>query len=117
MASWKSLVRKTAFLFFTKNQEENCEKLQAVLESESNGDICINDLVCHRVEELRTGCDCIVLICSLRATELINKEESSVFIAKNVKFDGKIISKIFKRSEESLRCKVVPVSFVELPGL
>ena len=76
---------KTALLLFTKDQEENCKKLRRVLESESEGDICVVDLVDVALsglsleEELR-GHDCIVLICSPRATQLINDEESSSFV-------------------------------------
>lgn len=126
MASRASTV-KTALLLFTKDQEENCEKLRTVLESESNGDICIVDLVdistrsLSLEEELQNGCDCIVLICSPQATELINNEESAVFRTKGgqkVKFDRKIISKVLKGSEGRLRWrKVIPVSFVELPSV
>ena len=35
---------KTAFLLFTEDQEENCEKLRTVLEYNSDGCICIVDL-------------------------------------------------------------------------
>ena len=117
---------KTATLLFTKDQEENCEKLRTVLESESDGDICVVDLVDISVrglsleEQLRNGCDCIVLVCSSQATQLINDEESAVFKTKSgqkVKFDGKIISKVLKCSEGSLRRKVIPVFFVELPSV
>ncbi|KAJ7321449.1 hypothetical protein OS493_035023 [Desmophyllum pertusum] len=118
---------KTILLLFTKDQEENCEKLRTVLESESSGDICVVDLVDISLcglsleEELRRRCDCIVLICFPRATQLINDEESSVFVTKTgqeVNFDGKVISKVLKDSNDgSLRRKLIPVSFVELPSV
>ena len=114
---------KTAFLLFTEDQEENCEKLRTVLEYNSDGCICIVDLVDVRgaslEEKLRDGCDCILLICSSRAVQLINDEESSIFKTKSghrVKFDGKIISKVLKCSDGRVRKKVIPVSFVELPS-
>lgn len=57
---------KTAFLLFTEDQEENCEKLRTVLEYNSDGCICIVDLVDVRgaslEEKLRDGCDCILLV-------------------------------------------------------
>ncbi|KAJ7321451.1 hypothetical protein OS493_035025 [Desmophyllum pertusum] len=117
---------KTIILLFTKDQEENCEKLRTVLESESNGDICVVDLVdisrcgLSLEEELRRRCDCIVLICSPRATQLINDEKSCVFVTKTgqeVNFDGKIISKVLKDNDGRLRRKLIPVSFVELPSV
>ena len=114
---------KTAFLLFTEDQEENCEKLRTVLEYNSDGCICIVDLVDVRgaslEEKLRDGCDCILLVCSSRAVQLINDEESSIFKTKSghrVKFDGKIISKVLKCSDGRVRKKVIPVSFVELPS-
>ena len=114
---------KTAFLLFTEDQEENCEKLRTVLEYNSDGCICIVDLVDVRgaslEEKLRDGCDCILLVCSSRAVQLINDEESSIFKTKSghrVKFDGKIISKVLKCSDGRVRKKVIPVSFAELPS-
>lgn len=114
---------KTAFLLFTEDQEENCEKLRTVLEYNSDGCICIVDLVDVRgaslEEKLRDGCDCILLVCSSRAVQLINDEESSIFKTKSghrVKFDEKIISKVLKCSDGRVRKKVIPVSFVELPS-
>ena len=114
---------KTAFLLFTEDQEENCEKLRTVLEYNSDGCICIVDLVDVRgaslEEKLRDGCDCILLVCSSRAVQLINNEESSIFKTKSghrVKFDGKIISKVLKCSDGRVRKKVIPVSFAELPS-
>lgn len=117
---------KTNLLLFTKDQEENCEKLRTVLESESDGDICVVDLVDIALcglsleEELRRRCDCIVLICSPTATQLINDEKSSVFVTKSgqeVNFDGRIISKVLKENDGKLRRKLIPVSFVELPSV
>ena len=124
MAAKMSTVKIT-LLLFTKDQEENCEKLRTVLESESEGDICVMDLVDIglrglALEELRSNCDCIVLICSPRATQLINDEESYIFVTKNgqkVTFDGKIISKVLKENDGKLRRKLIPVSFVELPSI
>lgn len=125
MAARKSTV-KTTLLLFTKDQEENCEKLRKVLESESEGDICVMDLVdiglrgLSLEEELRSRCDCILLICSPRATQLINEEESSIFVTKGgqeVNFDGKIISKVLQENNGKLRRKLIPVSFVELPSI
>lgn len=125
MAARTSTV-KTTLLLYTKDQEENCEKLRTVLESESEGDICVVDLVDIALrglsleEELRTRCDCIVLICSPTATQLINDEESSIYVTKSgqeVNFDGKIISKILKENDGKVRRKVIPVSFVELPSI
>ena len=114
---------KTAFLLFTEDQEENCEKLRTVLEYNSDGCICIVDLVDVRgaslEEKLRDGCDCILLVCSSRAVQLINDEECSIFKTKSghrVKFDGKIISKVLKCSDGRVRKKVIPVSFAELPS-
>ena len=118
---------KTAFLLFTEDQEENCEKLRTVLEYNSDGCICIVDLVdvsrsvrgASLEEKLRDGCDCILLVCSSRAVQLINDEESSIFKTKSghrVKFDGKIISNVLKCSDGRVRKKVIPVSFVELPS-
>lgn len=114
---------KTAFLLFTEDQEENCEKLRTVLEHNSDGCICIVDLVDVRgaslEEKLRDGCDCILLVCSSRAVQLINDEESSIFKTKSghrVKIDGKIISKVLKCSDGRVRKKVIPVSFAELPS-
>lgn len=114
---------KTAFLLFTEDQEENCEKLRTVLEYNSDGCICIVDLVDVRgaslEEKLRDGCDCILLVCSSRAVQLINDEESAIFKTKSghrVKFDGKIISKVLKCSDGRVRKKVIPVSFAELPS-
>ena len=114
---------KTAFLLFTEDQEENCEKLRTVLEYNSDGCICIVDLVDVRgsslEEKLRDGCDCILLVCSSLAVQLINDEESSIFKTKSghrVKFDGKIISKVLKCSDGRVRKKVIPVSFAELPS-
>lgn len=117
---------KTTLLLFSKDQEENGEKLRTVLESESAGDICVVDLVDISLcglsleEELRKRCDCIVLICSPTATQLINDEKSSVFVTKSgqeVNFDGKIISKVLKEHDGKLRRKIIPVSFVELPSV
>ena len=117
---------KTTLLLFTKDQEENCEKLRTVLESESEGDICVMDLVdigqrgLSLEEELRSYCDCILLICSPRATQLINDEESSIFVTKSgqkVNFDGKMISKALQENNGKLRRKLIPVSFVELPSI
>ena len=125
MAARKSTV-KTTLLLFTKDQEENCEKLRTVLESESEGDICVMDLVdiglrdLSLEEELRSRCDCILLICSPRATQLINDEESSIFVSKGgqeVNFDGKIISMVLQENNGKLRRKLIPVSFVELPSI
>ena len=125
MATGPSSV-KTAILLFTEDQEENCEKLRTVLESESNGDICVKDLadICagglSLEEELCTRCDCIVLICCLRAAELINNEQLSVFTVKagqEVTFDGRVINKVLKDNNNNLRRKLVPVSFVELPSV
>lgn len=125
MAARKSTV-KTTLLLFTKDQEENCEKLRKVLESESEGDICVMDLVdiglrsLSLEEELRSRCDCILLICSPTATQLINEEESSIFVTKGgqeVNFDGKIISKVLQENNGKLRRKLIPVSFVELPSI
>ena len=103
---------KTAFLLFTEDQKENCEKLRTVLEYNSDGCICIVDLVDVRgaslEEKLRDGCDCILLVCSSQAVQLINDEKSEG------KFDGKIISKVLKCSDG--RKKVIPLSFVELPS-
>ena len=114
---------KTAFLLFTEDQEENCEKLRTVLEYNSDGCICIVDLVDVRgaslEEKLRDGCDSILLVCSSRAVQLINDEESSIFETKSrhrVKFDGKIINKVLKCSDGRVRKKVIPISFVELPS-
>ena len=116
---------KTALLLSTKDQEENCKKLRKVLESESEGYICVVDLVDVALsglsleEELR-GHDCIVLICSPRATQLINDEESSSFVTtsgQEVNFDGKIISKVLQENDGKLRRKLIPVSFVELPSI
>jgi len=117
---------KTTLLLFTKDQEENCQKLRTALESESEGDICVMDLVDVALrglsleEELRSHCDCIVLICSSKATQLINDEESSIFVTKSgpeVNFDGKIISKVLKENDGKLRRKLIPVSFLELPSI
>ena len=125
MAARKSTV-KTTLLLFTKDQEENCEKLRTVLESESEGDICVMDLMdiglrgLSLEEELRSRCDCILLICSPRATQLINDEESSIFVSKGgqeVNFDGKIISMVLQENNGKLRHKLIPVSFVELPSI
>ena len=125
MAARTSTVKIT-LLLFTEDQEENCEKLRTVLESESEGDICVMDLVDIALrglsleEELRNHCDCIVLICSPRATQLINDEESWIFVTKSgqkVTFDGKIISKVLKENDGKLRRKLIPVSFVELPSI
>lgn len=125
MAARKSTV-KTTLVLFTKDQEENCEKLRTVLESESEGDICVMDLVdiglrgLSLEEELRSRCDCILLICSPRATQLINDEESTIFVTKGgqeVNFEGKIISKVLQENNGKLRRKLIPVSFVELPSI
>ena len=124
MAARMSTVKITLPLF-TKDQEENCEKLRTVLESESEGDICVMDLVdiglrgLSLEEELRSNCDGIVLICSPRATQLINDEESYIFVTQNgqkVTFDGKIISKVLREKDGKLQSKLIPVSFVELHG-
>jgi len=125
MAARASTV-KTTLLLFTKDQEENCEKLRTVLESESEGDICVVDLAdiglrgLSLEEELRSHSDCIVLICSPKATKLISDEGLSIFVTKSgqeVNFDGKIISKVFKENDGKLRRKLIPVSFVELPSI
>ena len=83
MAARKSSV-KTTMLLFTGDQQENCEKLRTVLESESRGYVQVVDLVGVALDvlslekKLRNDCDCIVLICCARATKLINDEESGV---------------------------------------
>lgn len=125
MAARASFV-KTTLILFTEDQEENAEKLRTVLESECNGDVFVVDLVDISLcglsleEEMRNGCDCVILICSPRSTQLINEEKSSVFVTRGgqeVKFDGKIISKVLKDNDGKLRRKIIPVSFVELPSV
>lgn len=115
---------KTTLLLFTKDQEENAEKLRTVLESE--GEVFVLDLADITVrglsleDEIRTGCDCTVLICSSEATRLINEEESYVFVTKGgqeVNFDEKVISNVLKEDDGKLRRKIIPVSFVELPSV
>jgi len=109
MAARASTV-KTTLLLFTKDQEENCEKLRTVLESESEGDISVVDLVdiglggLSLEEQLRSHCDCIVLICSPKATQLISDEESSIFVTKSgqeVNFDGKSSARCSRKTMES----------------
>ncbi|XP_022779773.1 uncharacterized protein LOC111321218 [Stylophora pistillata] len=125
MASRTSFV-KTTLILFTKDQEENAEKLRTVLESECNGEVFVVDLVDISLcglsleDEMRQRCDCIVLICSSKATQLINEEKSSVFVTRGgqeAKFDGKVISKVLKDNDGKLRRKIIPVSFVELPSV
>ena len=115
---------KTTLLLFTKDQEENAEKLRTVLESE--GEVFVLDLADIAIrglslkDEIRTGCNCTVLICSSEATRLINEEESYVFVTKGgqeVNFDGKVISNVLKEDNGKLRRKIIPVSFVELPSV
>lgn len=115
----RNMADKTTLLLFTKDQEENAEKLRTVLESE--GEVFVLDLADIAIrglslkDEIRTGCDCTVLICSSQATRLINEEESYVFVTKGgqeVNFDGKVISNVLKEDDGKLRRKIIPVSSV-----
>ncbi|EDO32772.1 predicted protein [Nematostella vectensis] len=119
----KRTTLKRVVLLYTEDQADRAEKLRTVLESESDGDIEIRDLMDVEIgklsleDELR-GCDSIVLICSPLATELIDNENSSVFIAVNgrkVTFDGRVINKVFRDGNGNMRERLIPVSFVDLP--
>lgn len=115
---------KRTLLLFSEENVENAEKLRTVLESESNGDVEVVDLVDIEttrnltLEKELASCDCIVLVCSSKTNGLIDNEESSVFKAEGgieVTFDGKIISNFLKENKDNIRSKIVPVSFVDLP--
>lgn len=127
MATKTSSSVKRVLLLFTEERAKTSEKLRTVLESESAGDVEIVDLVDIAVgkprrtlEDELERCDCVVLLCSSRATELIDNEKSETFKAPTghqVNFDGKLISEKLKDSNGNVRNKLVPVSFVELPAV
>lgn len=127
MASGASPSIKRVLLLFTKEQAKNSEKLRTVLESESAGDVEVVDLVDIAVgkprrtlEDELERCDCVVLLCSPRATELIDNEKSETFKVSSghqVTFDGKRISEKLKDNNGNFRQRLVPVSFVELPAV
>lgn len=111
---------KRVLLLFTEENVNNADKLRTVLESESNGDVEVVDLVDIETQNLQLeqelkNCDCIVLICSKRTTELIDNEQSLSFKVDGkieVNFDGRAIHQYLK---DAARSKVIPVSFIDLP--
>jgi len=114
---------KKVLLLFSEENTSNADKLRTVLESESNGDVEIVDLVDIETLNLRfeqelKNCDCIVLICSPRTTELIDNEQSLIFKVNGteVSFDGGAINQYLKDcGKDAVRSKVIPVSFIDLP--
>ncbi|XP_020917212.1 uncharacterized protein LOC110254547 isoform X2 [Exaiptasia diaphana] len=115
---------KRVLLLFSEENLENADKLRTVIESESNGDADIVDLVDIQTRRLNLeneleSCDCIILISSPRTTELIDNEQSLIFKAEGgteVNFDGKTINQYFQHCrEKAIRSKVIPVSFIDLP--
>lgn len=114
---------KKVLLLFSEENTSNADKLRTVLESESNGDVEIVDLVDIETRNLRfeqelKNCDCIVLICSPRTTELIDNEQSLIFKVNGteVSFDGGAINQYLKDcGKDAVRSKVIPVSFIDLP--
>ena len=123
-----SSIHKRVLLLFTAERVKTSEKLRRVLESNSNGEMEIVDLVDIAVgqpkrtlaDELER-CDRVLLLCSARSTELIDNENSETFEIPlgdrvvTVSFDGKLISDKLKDNNGNIRHKLVPVSFVELP--
>ena len=115
---------KRVLILFSEENAVNADKLRTVLESESDGDADIVDLVDietrqYTLEKELKNCDCIILICSPRTTELIDNEQSLIFKTEGgieVNFDGKTINQYLKAcGREAVRSKVIPVSFIDLP--